>query len=110
MTVPATPRNEATTAAETAARLEAATWTRLSGRFGAGAAMSGRVAGSVLRGEVMSSGGCAAGSGVDAGRPGVRRCRRRLRPPCQATATERPPQRPPHAPRGPELREHRGVI
>src|SRR4051812_19984184 len=60
MSVPATPKNEATTAADTAASALAATGTGLSGaRWGGSPALSG--GGFWVRGAVMSSEGSAAG-------------------------------------------------
>src|SRR3954447_11321866 len=71
MTVPATPKKEATTAADTAARADAATWTALSGRLGAAGRASVRAAVSGVRGEVMSS-ERSASSGRARGRDGGR--------------------------------------
>src|SRR4051794_11568593 len=83
--VPATPKNDAATAEDTAASALAATWTGLSCvRFGASLELSGRMVVSV-RGEDMSSGGTRRCTGEE------RDQRRSL--PAQATGPRRSRQR-----------------
>jgi hypothetical protein len=99
--VPAMPKNEATTAEDTAARALAATCTALScARLGCSAELSDRTVVSV-RGEDMSSGGRVGrrgGSGVSAD------------PAFSGYGLPRTPRRPEHARRARDLQRVVGVI